>query len=459
MTYLSILVVICMLYQHMTITKVSRVREDFYPAWTKYRRHIVFCRCLSLAGLGLIIVIIVETYYAGDQVTRSMMGLLETKEYTSLIMLTFFISVLKVLLEDHVERNLLRTSPGLGNVWLKDIWLVWFFASVVFSVLLGGSEFLDRESIDRYSHLLAPAMVIVVTLTYDFWIYNVFYRQLTDGDGFMGSAVSQIYRTRPGNPLQGFVGFLFHSIQYQPPAQVMIIGPTGAGKTRWTMSHDAAYARRVTDRGAETAEGLVSTQVVEVANKIEAVRVSNGTEAGFSLQLLDFPGENIGDHCTVPFDLRCDVLVLILPETAFNPSLATRPETFSVTTSEDLNEYFDIAEGVNKTRDYVYALYFGLNIDSGSTVNVAGRQRFGIGSFVLIVNSRKDELAFDDHFTKHVNALAAELAKKFGLTRADRCLAYYCNILKTTEPILSEAIRRLHGSPATAAEPSDLVER
>ncbi len=474
MTILSLLVIACMLVQHITITKPSRIREDFYTAWKNYRRQILLCRCLSLGGLMLIIVIIVEAYYSfgtdvpcpteppynTNRVTCATVALLKTKEYTTVIMLTFFLSILKLLLEDHVERRLLGATGGVRNVWLQDIWLVWFSASVVLSVVLTSFQILDMEFAPHTIHLWAAGMIAVVTFTYDFWIYNVLHRQLTDGDGFMASAVSQLYQSPPtdhakiGSPWRGFVGFMFRSIQYQPPAQVMTIGPTGAGKTHWVMSHDNNYAEKVRQASADTA-GLVTTHVVEVANKIQNVTLG-AIPTGFSLQLLDFPGENIGDHCTVPFDLRCDVLILILPEAAFNTALDTKSETFDIETADDLNEYFNLDEKVNKTRDYIYALFFGLNVDSGD-INVAGRQRFGVGSFVLFVNRwGTDVPELGTQFERHMNSLALQLAKKFGLADERRCFAYHGDISHNTNRILSDAIQRLHNPTVVNRVDTDL---
>ena len=449
MKSIALLIVALLLFQHMNITNASRTREHFYTAWNKYRRHIYGCRCTSIFCVVLFTVIAVEgTTGVEVGVTAAVVGLLTTREYTTLIVLTFLISLLKVLLEDHMEKSLLRRSPTIKSVWLKDIWLLWILGSALFSVFLGGLDILDRQFIEDHQYILATAMVFIVFLTYDFWIYNVLHRQLVVGDGFMSSAVSQIYQAAPGNPGRGFLGFLLFTIQRQPPAQVMIIGPKGTGKTRWTMSHDAAYAARVQSRIVGEGEGIFSTQVVELATKIESVPVRSANDtviAGFSLQLLDFPGENIGDHCTLPFDLRCDVLVLMLPEEAFNPALDERSETFDVTTSDDLGEYFSPDDAAARARDYFYALFFGLNVDEGSK-NVAGRQRFGIGSFVLIVNSRKGSLRYRNHFEQHIESLAVQMANKFGLEETRRCFHYYCNITTTQDLILPNAIASLHNT-------------
>ena len=240
----------------------------------------------------------------------------------------------------------------------------------------------------------------------------------------------------------------------------MVIGPRGVGKTHWVMTHDAAFAAKMKKRSAGTG-GVLSTQVVEIANKVENVQIHSGNDvvpAKFSLQLLDFPGENIGDHCTLPFDLRCDVLVLMLPEDAFNPELDSEDEVLEISTSQDLNKFFRPGSADSRARDYLYALYFGLNVgQDGSTTNVAGRQRFGIGSFVLIVNTHGGSPRYGSTFRLHVDSLAARLARKFGMEDKSRCFTYYCNISETRETILADAIGSLHSAKVEDPQNAPLV--
>ena len=474
MKYWGLLVAVCLLSQHMNITNASRVREHFYTAWRKYRRHIYLCRILSLVALAIIIVIGTEKWYqvsigAESHVAPSLVALLTTKEYTTLIVLTFFISLLKLLLEEQVERNVRRRTPRLKNVWLNDVWLLWFFSSVLFSVFFGAKDILseDAEYVKNNQHALAIIMIILVTFTYNFWIYNVLYRQLTDGDGFMSGAIANILlpppepeesapeKPRPprstppwDNPFRGFLGFMFRSIQYSPPAQVMIIGPRGAGKTHWAKSLDGTYKAKVEAESKETS-GIVNTKVVETATTTLPIPVGRDrVDRNFSIQLVDFPGENVGDHCTLPIDLRCDALILMLPESAFNPSL-DQNEGMSVGGAfEDLDGYFDKADGNNKARDYFHALFFGLNVDESST-NVAGRQRFSVGSFVLIVNGSDDAgLKYHNHFEKHIEVLADAMGSKVGVSESSRRFYRYCNVSNLGGSVLRDAIGSLHGATA-----------
>ena len=476
MKYWGLLIIVCLLSQHMNITSASRVREHFYTAWLKYRKHIYLCRLQSLTAVAFIIVIGMESLYNDSKpgvVASTLIELLTTREYTTLIVLTFFISLLKMILEEQVERNVRRRTPNLKNVWLNDLWLLWFFASVLFSVLLGGTEILSKDTyIQNNKYVLATIMIIFLTLTYNFWIYNVLHRQLTEGDGFMSGAIANILlpppqiplpppedalpppeKPRPtgstppwDNPLRGFIGFMFRSIQYSPPAQVMIVGPRGAGKTHWATRLDGSYNAKVEAQSSETS-GLVNTKVVEIATVKLPIPVGpHRIDREFSVQLVDFPGENVGDHCTLPIDLRCDALVLMLPESAFNPELDKEKETDAGVAFEDLDRFFDKRRENNKARDYFHAFFFGLNVDEFST-GVAGRQRIAVGSFALIVNGSDEKgLRYKNHFKENIEVLAKAMALKVGVAESGRRFSYYCNVGRIGGSVLRDTIGSLHGA-------------
>ena len=448
----SLLIVASLLIQHMTITKETQQREHFHRVWRNYRRQILCCRFISFLGLMTILAIVMEAYHNVDLgVTESLVELLQKKEYTTLAVLTFFVAILHLLIEDHVETRMGRSKPEVKHVWLRDIWLLWFSASIVLSVFLGGFELLDNTNIMNHKYVLGVATIVIVTFTYDFWIYNVLYRQMTEGDGFTNSAVSRIYGVKQEmgeghghDPIRGFLGFLFRAIQYQPPAQVLIIGPRGAGKTHWVMQRDAAFMEYVKSRSGGDA-GLQSTQRIEYARDTENVNIVDhnmAIDAEFSVTLLDFPGENLGDHCNLPFELRSDVLILILPEDAFNPQLDERPEPFSVNTSQDISEYFNGGAESSRARDYMYALYFGLQMDEINQ-EVGRRQQSGVGAFVLLVNCR-DQQKYTNKFEMHIKSLSEQMARKFGVVGDQRVFSYYYDIAKGQQPVLREAIRSLH---------------
>ena len=451
--YISSILIVCFLiFQHMNITKETQQRHHFYKSWKSYRNHILFCRFMSLLGAATVLAIAMEAYHDVDLgVTLAVVTLLSTREYATLIVLTFFIAILHLLVEEHVEARLRRYKPEVKHVWLHDVWLMWFSASIVLSVFLGGFDLLSEETIMLHKHKLAALSVVVVVFTYDFWIYNVLYRQLTDGDGFTGSAVARIYGVKRRKndksdyaPIRGFLGFMVRAIQYQPPAQVLVVGPRGAGKTRWLMKRDAAF-HEDQEAKKESDGTLASTQKIEIATDVENVSILEGsrrTNAEFFLMMVDFPGENLGDHCNLPFELRSDVLVLMLPEDAFNPELDTQSETFHISTAQDISEYFASDENSRKTRDYMYALYFGLKMDD-SGQEFRGRQQSGVGAFALVVNcigSRK----YDKEFKKHIHFLSRQIAEKYGVRNKQRIFSYYFDIVQHDEPILRQTIGSLH---------------
>lgn len=448
------LLVVCMLIQHVFITNVTRTREHFYRDWKNYRNHIMACRVVSIVGIIMAATVLFETGYetANRPATHALTNLISSKAYTTLILLTFFLSVLKFLIEDQMEKKMRRASPHLKNVWLNDIWLLWFFASAVATSIIGIEDIFTRESIGKQAAFYALGTILLVILTYNFWIYNVLHRQLTEGDGFMSSAVSQIYGKQESKiasahnaqSLRGFLGFLYGATQAQPPAQILVIGPKGAGKTHWIASQDGRFAAQV-ERDENGA--IISTESAQVATKIESIPITRNeqrVEAEFCLSIVDFPGENIGDHCTLPFEYRSDVLLLMLPENAFSPELDQKEDLFDIQKSEDITEYFKADAKSSKVRDYLYALYFGLNIDDKSK-EFEGRQAFGVGSFVLTINSLHlgGTLMYDSKFEKHMKNLSVQIGKKFGVEE-ERCLVYYYNIDVGNVQILRHAIGSLH---------------
>ena len=460
MKFAAIATVLCLLIQHMAVTQTVRRREHFFRAWKSYRRHIYFCRFVSFTAIGVIGAIVLEIYHETDLgVTESLEELLRTEEYITLIVLTFFISLINLLVEDQLEKKIQGDNPTVKNVWLRDIWLLWFSASVVFSVIFGGFDILDA-TLENNKYFFAIVSVIVVAVTYAFWMYNVVHRQLTEGDGFTATAVSRIYGVQSEHvrdPLRGFLGFLTRAIQYQPPSQILIIGPKGVGKTRWTMQQDAAYAEYI-GRSSDVDDGILSTQAIETAHTTQHVSVIEGNarrEAEFSLMLLDFPGENLGDHCNLPFDLRSDVLILMLPESAFNPKLdATQP--FSISTADDITEYFESDKDSAKTRDYMYGLYFGLQMDNSSS-DFMGRPQSGVGSFILLVNSREEQPKYQNNFRKHIESLSIQIAGRYGVIDKTRIFSHYYNIERPNETLLRGAIGSLHSSLDANTEEADRI--
>ena len=453
----GIMIVAFMFAQHITITNPDRNREQFYKAWKNYRKQILFCRFVTVTGILFIVTVLLEFVYKVEDppITSGFTELVSTREYITLIFLTFFLSVLKFLIEDQVEKRIREGNPAITTVWLRDVWLLWFCASVLISIVLGKSELLDASTLKEYDLITAVTTVLLVTLTYDFWIYNVLHRQLTEGDGFLASSVSQIYGAPTIHPFKEFRGFLTRAIQYQPPAQILVIGPKGAGKTHWIAQHDAAFAAKVRATGTED-RGVLSTEEVQFATTIESIPIEKQgkiVDEGFSLSFIDFPGENIGDHCTLPFELRSDVLVLLLSESALNPQLDERDGKFMVHRSEDISDCFGSEEQATKERDYMYALYFGLKIDD-TAPQFAGRQAFGVGSFVLIVNSRSHdtELQYGDRFKTQMRGLAVQLGKKFGVKDEERSFFHYYNIDGDQGSIIRQAIGSLHNTRPNSSQ-------
>ena len=340
MVYIGALIFVLMVLQHMHITNPNRGAENFHRAWRQYRSHIKCCHIVATVGVGATLLFLVAEYYVkatsedpskvASMIKDRLLAVLAVDEYISLVLLTLFLAGIKLLIDRFLEHRLRSRNPDVKDPWLQDIWLMWFLASTAASVALGNVPMpqFEPESQSLLGYLAALSVVVVVMATYVFWIHNVLYRQLTLGDGFRGETIPSLLSS-------------FSPLDDHPPAQVLVIGPKGAGKTKLVSSCDPAYEMRL-----ERRKEKMATQVVEVASMIEKVQVPSAVdgrseEEEIRFSLLDFPGENIGDHCTLPFDLRSDVLVLVMSEAVFNPKLDREDFKVDIPQGELLAENID----------------------------------------------------------------------------------------------------------------------
>ena len=335
----------------------------------------------------------------------------------------------------------------------------------------GGRSGDERIRLGEFAQALLILLVIVAT--YVAWIHGVIYQQLTAGDGFIASVIPPLH-------LNVF------PLDTHSPAQALIIGPKRAGKTMLARQCDPDYGRRliedeeqrsaIAERRGKSQESNGShrgTEVIEEASMTHKVPVRrrSGSEqtTDVKFSLLDFPGENIGDHCTLPLDLRCDVLVLVLPEQAFNPELDTLEETISISKSYHIDKYFGERDGkaplastegeanselelVEEARDYLYALYYGLNYDRGKvseriseSISQGGRRRSSAKTFVLVVNRNEKVAAgkerYGGSFEKHILFLSGQVGAKFGVP-AELCFAEYVDVKSRNTTIFIDALTK-----------------
>ena len=450
MEYYAFAIFALMIGQHIAITRSTTNSADFHRSWRHYRWHINFCNIFAFTAFTIVAVLLLVDWGVALDETRfrkHLYTVLATRGYVSLTLFALFLACINIIVERHLHAYLLRRNPGLRDPWQKDVWLLWFVLSVLASLSIEAFTSIEASAPESpaLNTFVALAVAVAILLTYVTWIHSVLYRQLTIGDGFPASIIPPLHRRI--TPLDPY-----------PPAQALVIGPRAAGKSLLISKCDTSYGERTAGKNAPQ----LGTQIVQEATMMQRVPVANAsggkTNEMVRFSLLDFPGENIGDHCTLPLDLRCDVLVLVIAEEALNPELENDPTVITIQKSQDIDRYFRRThagdgdpEPAIRSRDYLYALYFGLNYDPASPA-LAGRDRSAVGSFVLTINGRELAPRYDtDHFNRHIKRLAEQLGHKFGAP-PERCFAECVNVTGINAAIFVNALAQCRGFTARTSK-------
>ena len=434
-----------MIAQHILIARPSPNTETFHQAWHKYRRHIFLCHYLAIFVLVVTGVLIsVDAFYVAQHnannpiITKELLNLLNTRSYLSLTLFALLLAIIKIMAERYFEKKLLDKYTDIKDPWQKDVWLAWFIISALITVPM---EYRPDIPIEPPYHpsayFAATILVIVVLLTYVLWIHSALYRQMAETNGLIGSIIPALFRLSP--------------LDVHPPAQALVIGPKEAGKSELIKSCDPSY-REFADR-MDSEYGTPIIREATMLHKLSVSTLSTSQEEEVRFALLDFPGENIGDHCTLPFDLRCDILVLVLPEEAFNPELVDLETAITISGAADIDSYFNLeatderlSDVAGRSRDYLYALYYGLNYDgdslagSGPDILLPERKRSPVNSFVLLANYHGQEPMYGgEKFLTHLDCLSKQIGGKF-LTLRELCFAQYQNVQSTNHEVFLEAL-------------------
>jgi len=241
----------------------------------------------------------------------------------------------------------------------RDTWLWWFSATTLFGVVLSFSWVRDtivQPLTDKPPNWLMGIGVFLVGLTYFVWLYDSVYRKLTRVHHVSGLGA----RSFAGN-LYGGNGI---------PIQMVIVGPTGSGKT-------------VLAKGRKPLGNEERTQDVVTDTWNQSINVSDEERYHYEVSCIDTPGENMGDHLSVIASYRTDVLVLVIDGLALSP---TRLKSDKKMVYTDFHSFF---------KDRAHALYFQAlrlatqraNIAEAGSINTFFRVR----SIVMFINVYGDE--------------------------------------------------------------------
>ena len=223
--YIGFAIFCLMIVQHVLIVRVTRQTSTFHHAWRQYRNHIAICNSLATFVLIVaVVLILVDANYVAHHtpdnpiITKKLLQIMNTKGFLSLTVLALFLASIKIMIERYFEKQLREKYPDIQDPWQKDVWLIWFVASVVITLPLEYRVEVNVEPPYQVTHYVGAAVIVaIVLLTYVFWIHNALYRQMSETSGLIGSIVPVLHRKLlPLDP--------------HPPAQALVIGPKEAGR-------------------------------------------------------------------------------------------------------------------------------------------------------------------------------------------------------------------------------------
>jgi len=174
------------------------------------------------------------------------------------------------------------------------MWFYWFIAMVLIApITFTLREFTPNlDQTPNKSHLLNCAIALsantAMLAAWYAWIYVGLFDKMTRIHEFSGRAARR------------FLGAIFRS---HTPLQAVVIGPKKSGKTAFCLAK-------------EIKGDLLDTKCVQEIPVLKFSEIQTTNEdvvrnREYSVNLIDTPGENMGDHLLLITHFRCDSLVII----------------------------------------------------------------------------------------------------------------------------------------------------
>jgi hypothetical protein len=332
-----------------------------------------------------------------------------------LIVSGFFAAIVRFFLDDVIIKGLEKPRG-----WLKDAWLWWFVMMVVVECLFERLHLREHKTLNAIGGVILMWVVnLVVVVSFWLWIFVAMFRTLAESEGFRGPAVTKFILS----PWKEFV-----------LRQAVVIGPKRSGKTTLVRSV-APLANTVAISAAPlptpVLDGgkMAGTLLNEFREFATLVNV-NGNRSTVLVSIVDCPGENLGDHVSLPYRYRTDVLVLVL--------MARHLKDGDVLTAHDnyrLDTFSRCCDGSadgRKAQEYLTALHLATTRDNSDRKEDARVPR----ELLLVLNydredHREQSVANRIRNDGNLKQLAIDIGLRFSISE-DRCATIIEDVRQST---------------------------
>ncbi len=403
----------------------------------------------------------------------------------SLTLITFFTSLMLTLWKSGAKLKLAKVFGRAGNFLLLWALLMVVIQTVLIKTSVDTIRYINinyrltAESNELtlgalYFHGTELLILLVFLTSYYLWIKGVQFSQLVEEDGIWPSNAKKNLEPFKFFTLKPKLRIFFPkmSSSFKLPVQCMIIGPKGHGKTRLAevCSPDYELENNTKKGNSKTGKDKQATSA-EATASLEIASFNGKDNKHF--WAIDAPGENLGDHIALPFQMRTDLLVLVIDAHSLKVDengVINFGYRFKSSNSEYINmrstkifedqhaqriklatNYFRKSKsqpnGVPKSKadeigeklaqnavEYFKALAYSMNRDTNGVDGVPGLVRYkaparwSIGSFVLVLNHHNTEttdhpfttIDLDNNRKKQFENLSQDIGHLFGV-KLSRC--------------------------------------
>ena len=437
-SWLVSLIIAAMLWQHWSIRRRTETGTSWEALLEFYRwtmRAAVFIPVLFIFGCTIVLTADLA-FASGKHIITAVRDFLAREGPISVLFIAFFAGVLRLFAERAIggeegilgslrelyqsffDTSKLSQESTIGNISSvvlgnqRDAWFGWLCVSLFVTLVHtawqmvspeasasppgsqemhtqdtgnqetggGGAEGSSGEVLpppDRFLwYVLGLIAVSYIALGYILWIYMVLFSKLTQAH-HLSSRAARL-----------FLGGVFRD---QFPRQVVLVGPSNVGKTRFCTQRgdevgnaDGMRSDENDSRGSEdTLRDISPTGAGTIDIRVNPVMRDSYTT--IQITSLDSAGENMGDHILLASILRSDVLVFVLDLGMID---VDKFDNRDFTPDRWHNIIKDSDEGaVREARNYLRG--FGLatkRADNGTLVSSS--ELFKVRSFMLYLNDK-----------------------------------------------------------------------
>lgn len=419
MTIFAFIVLVIMLVQYFLIRKKSEETDKWSDVLHFYQMQIrgstiiwFLVTCLMLAAL------LFDTFKTNSIGIRESIvsETMLNKGPHFIFLITFYTGVIKLFFERMIDdakeplafcreifqsffnpiayskASLSHESIAQSKTSDNGSWFWWFLISILIALLQyiystyfgtpsSSPSMGNSESIGIGSFFVGLFAIFTISVGYYSWFYMIMFEKLTSVHHFSGHAA------------RAFLGKFFHS---ELPEQILLIGPSGSGKSSFKKGDAVSDA----------------TTIIEISSE------STTDESGYTKKLtfIDPPGENMGDHLHIATLLRADTIVLTLDVNWLDSSDIGNIAKYEIDRWQDL-----LAPQFSREKDYLRSFFYATRRDKSF---IRAQDLFKARSFLLFFNdyySEERNQRYSD-LSEHINEesldhLTNELGARFGVEK------------------------------------------